>query len=359
MELGPAAGVLLSGAPSARRKACDAGSSPSTWAAPRAVDGGEPAITPTLRSTGPAAAKVSGPSYQRAEVESGGAGGGSIAHTDKGLIKVGPESAGADPGPVCYGRGGEKPTVTDANVVLGYINPDYFNGGAMRLDAQAAADAVQRHIGAPLGLDAGEAAWGIHTLANANMERAMRIVSIERGRDPRKYALVAFGGAGPLHAARLALALGIPKIVVPFGAGVGSAIGMLEADSKLDASMTHVLKLTAGAESRIADIYGQLQARLDGDLKRMGSAVAPSFVRFAYLRYAGQGHEVTMTCTAEQTTALDALRKTFDAEHKALFGHMAPEEPVEVVSYRVRGVGIVPAVAMPKSSRKAVRWPTH
>jgi N-methylhydantoinase A len=129
--------------------------------------------------------------------------------------------------------------VTDANIVLGYINPDYFNGGAMRLDAEAAAEAVQRRIGEPLGLGTGEAAWGIHTLANANMERAMRIVSIERGRDPRKYALVAFGGAGPLHAARLALALGIPKIIVPFGAGVGSAIGMLEADAKLDASMTH------------------------------------------------------------------------------------------------------------------------
>ena len=147
----------------------------------------------------------------------------------------------------------------------------------MRLDAQAAADAVQRRIGAPLGLGAGEAAWGIHTLANANMERAMRIVSIERGRDPRKYALVAFGGAGPLHAARLALALGIPKIIVPFGAGVGSAIGMLEADAKLDASMTHVLKLIAG--SRAPDRRHLRPARRPAcniDLQRMGSAVAPT-----------------------------------------------------------------------------------
>ena len=200
----------------------------------------------------------------------------------------------------------------------------------------------------------GEAAWGIHTLANANMERAMRIVSIERGRDPRKYALVAFGGAGPLHAARLALALGIPKIVVPFGAGVGSAIGMLEADSKLDASMTHVLKLTAGAESRIADIYGQLQARLDGDLQRMGSAVAPSFVRFAYLRYAGQGHEIRVDLPDFPVRSDYAAQITarFEEAYQKKYGYRQAGALVEAVDWYV----VATVANATKGAHRAKSW---
>ena len=211
VESGPAAGVLLSGAIGKeegfdRVLTFDMG---GTTAKLGAVDGGEPAITPTFEVDQVRYRKGSGlpinvPAVELLEI---GAGGGSIAHTDMGLIKVGPESAGADPGPVCYGRGGERPTVTDANVVLGYINPDYFNGGAMRLDAQAAVDAVQRHIGAPLGLDAGEAAWGIHTLANANMDTAAHV------RSPRsafaKYAGCTAAPIARVHVARLALALGI------------------------------------------------------------------------------------------------------------------------------------------------------
>ena len=134
-----------------------------------------------------------------------GAGGGSIARTDKGMIVVGPDSAGADPGPICYGRGGSEPTITDANVVLGYISPDWFNAGAMRLDAaRRRPPASSARIADPLGISTAEAAWGIHLVATSNMENALRIVSVERGRDPRRYAMVAFGGAGPLHAARLA-----------------------------------------------------------------------------------------------------------------------------------------------------------
>jgi len=296
VESGPAAGVLLCGVIGKeegfdRVLTFDMG---GTTAKLGAIDDGEPAIAPTFEVDQVRYRKGSGlpinvPAVELLEI---GAGGGSLAHTDMGLIKVGPESAGADPGPVCYGRGGEKPTVTDANVVLGYINPDYFNGGAMRLDARAAADAIARQIGDPLGLGPGEAAWGIYTMANANMERAMRIVSVERGRDPRKYGLVAFGGAGPLHAARLARSLGIRKIIVPFGAGVGSAIGVLEADTRLDASLTRLLRLSAGAEGQIEDIYRQLQARVLADLERMGTAAEPVITRFAYLRYAGQGHEI-------------------------------------------------------------------
>ena len=296
VESGPAAGVLLCGVIGReegldRVLTFDMG---GTTAKLGAIDGGEPAITPTFEVDQVRYRKGSGlpinvPAVELLEI---GAGGGSIAATDMGIIKVGPESAGADPGPVCYRRGGERPTVTDANVVLGYINPDYFNGGAMRLDAKAAADAIAERIGKPLGLDAGEAAWGIHRIANANMERAMRIVSVERGRDPRKYALVAFGGAGPLHAARLARALGIPRVIIPYGAGVGSAIGMLEANSKLDASMTRLLRLGDGAETEIEDIYRQLETRVRADLARMSAGAEPAISRFAYLRYAGQGHDI-------------------------------------------------------------------
>ena len=266
-----------------------------------------------------------------------GAGGGSIAATDMGIIKVGPESAGADPGPVCYRRGGSAPTVTDANVVLGYINPDYFNGGAMRLDAKAAADAIAERIGKPLGLDAGEAAWGIHRIANANMERAMRIVSVERGRDPRKYALVAFGGAGPLHAARLARALGIPRVIIPYGAGVGSAIGMLEANSKLDASMTRLLRLGDGAETEIEDIYRQLETRVRADLARMSAGAEPAISRFAYLRYAGQGHDIRVDLPPFPVRAGYAaeIAARFEAAYLAKYGYRQPGAVVEAVDWYI------------------------
>src|SRR5699024_6422866 len=130
-----------------------------------------------------------------------------------GLIKVGPQSAGAVPGPICYGKGGDKPTVTDANVVLGYIDPDNFNAGALKLDYDSTVKGVTEQIAQPLGISVGHAAWGIHAMVNSGMERALRIVSIERGRDPRAYCMVAFGGAGPLHAARLARQVGIKKVI--------------------------------------------------------------------------------------------------------------------------------------------------
>jgi N-methylhydantoinase A len=265
-----------------------------------------------------------------------GAGGGSLAVTDMGLIKVGPESAGADPGPACYRRGGDRPTVTDANLVLGYINPDNFNGGAMRLDRDAAAHAINLNIGDPLGLSVGEAAWGVHVIANANMERAMRIVSVERGRDPRHYALVAFGGAGPLHAARLARMLGIPKIIVPFGAGVGSAIGMLEANAKLDASLTRLLKLEPGAENEVDDIYRQLEARIAADMARMGTQSAKaSTTRFAYMRYAGQGHEIRVDLPDFPVAAdfVHQVAARFEAAYRNKYGYCQPGAVVEAVDW--------------------------
>jgi len=358
VESGPAAGVLLCGVIGReegfeRVLTFDMG---GTTAKLGAIDGGEPAITPTFEVDQVRYRKGSGlpinvPAVELLEI---GAGGGSLAHTDMGLIKVGPESAGADPGPACYRRGGERATVTDANVVLGYINPDYFNGGAMRLDAAAAQRAVAAHIGEPLGLAAGEAAWGIHTIANANMERAMRIVSVERGRDPRRYALVAFGGAGPLHACRLARALGTPTVIVPYGAGVGSAIGMLEANSKLDASLTRVLQLSPGAEPEIEAIYRGLEARVRADLARIAAGAEPRIARFAYLRYAGQGHELRVDLPDFPVGADYAARTVarFEEAYRSKYGYRQPGAAVEAVDWYV--VATVPNAAA--GAHRAASW---
>src|SRR5574341_1999681 len=174
-----------------------------------------------------------------------GAGGGSIARSHMGVIAVGPESASSTPGPACYGRGGGAPTVTDANLVLGYLNPDEFAGGTLRLDPDAARRAIEERVARPLGLSLAEAAWGIHLVVNSNMELATRVVSIERGRDPRALTLVAFGGAGPVHGCRLAQALGVPRVILPAAAGVTAAIGLLAAEVKFDVARTHVRPLDA------------------------------------------------------------------------------------------------------------------
>jgi N-methylhydantoinase A len=339
VESGPAAGVLLCGVIGReegleRVLTFDMG---GTTAKLGAIDGGEPAIAPTfevdqLRYRKGSGLPINVPALELLEI---GAGGGSIARTELGLIKVGPESAGADPGPACYGRGGGKPTVTDANVVLGYINPDNFNGGAIKLDAPAATEAISRELAAPLKLSCGEAAWGIYTMANANMERAMRIVSVERGRDPRRYGLVAFGGAGPLHAARLARALGIPKVIVPWGAGVGSAIGLLQANTKLDRSLTRLLQLNDGAEVEIGKIYQALAARIDADLKRLGTALTPKLTRFAYLRYAGQGHEIRVDLPALFSAApyVAEVVARFEQAYQAKYGYRQAGAQVEAVDW--------------------------
>src|SRR5437588_6496410 len=157
-----------------------------------------------------------------------GEGGGSIARIDPmGLLKVGPESAGADPGPVCYGYGGTEPTVTDADLVLGYLDPDYFLGGQLKIDLAAARRAIEERIAGPLGLSVEEAAWGIHQVVNESMANAARIHTLERGKDPRRFPVFAFGGAGPVHGFRIAKALGSPALIVPLGPGVMSAFGFL------------------------------------------------------------------------------------------------------------------------------------
>src|SRR5499427_9945857 len=218
-----------------------------------------------------------------------GAGGGSIAQARLGVIAVGPQSASSTPGPVCYGRGGTEPTVTDADVVLGYINPDYFAGGAIKLQAGAAAGAIEERVARPLGLALEDAAWGIHTIVNTNMELATRVVSIERGRDPRDLTLVAFGGSGPVHGCRLAAALGVPRVILPAAAGVTAAIGLLAAEVRFDVARTFVRRFDALDPAQLESMYAEMAGQASEVVRESAAGSAVSIVRSVDARYVGQG----------------------------------------------------------------------
>ncbi len=343
VESGPAAGVLMCAEIGWEEAAShvmtfDMG---GTTAKLGAIDDGIPAVTATFEVDAVNYKKGSGLPLNIMAIEllEIGAGGGSIARTKMGLITVGPDSAGAEPGPICYGRGGTEPTITDANLALGYLNPAFFNGGAMGLDTAGVAEAIARDIGRPLGLTAEQAAWGIHSVANANMERAMRIVSIERGRDPRRYAMVAFGGAGPLHACRLARVMEIPRVIIPRGAGVGSALGLMVAEQKVDLGATRLVRLDGHAAEAIASIFGALEARVTEEAKRMmppeGQSIQIS--RSASMHHLGQGYEIRVTLPDGPIDAgfeAAALAAFYDA-YKREYGYTDPEAPVEVTDWHV------------------------
>jgi N-methylhydantoinase A len=297
IESGPAAGILMCAdvARSIGRKDVVTFDMGGTTAKLGAIDNGTPAIMPTfevdlVRSRRGSGLPLNLPAVEIQEI---GAGGGSIARVEKGMIAVGPDSAGAVPGPICYGKGGVLPTITDANVVLGYISPDRFNAGTMTLDVAGATKGIETHVARPLGISVPEAAWGVHMIATTNMENALRLVSVERGRDPRNYAMVAFGGAGPLHAARLARRAGVPQVVVPNGAGVGSAIGLLQAAPRIDVSTTRVLRLDGkDAPASIDQLYRQLESQARSEIARVGESGEPQWSRYAQMRYVGQGFEI-------------------------------------------------------------------
>ncbi len=283
-----------------------------------------------------------------------GAGGGSIAWADEGgRLKVGPQSAGADPGPACYGRGGTQPTVTDANLVLGYLGTDAFLGGRMRLDRAAAEAAIDR-LAAELGLSRLETAHGIFRIANANMLRAIRLVSVERGLDPRRFALLAFGGAGPVHAAALAAELDIPRVIVPRNPGNFSAFGLLVADLSRDAVRTQLTPLRPEALDGIRQVYVDLEAQLTeqfvADDFDPGQVV---FRRSVDARYVGQAYEVNVTVPVGLLAPSDvgALEEAFHAAHAERYGHSAPGEPVELVNFRA--IATVPTAkpAFPRLER--------
>ncbi|HET9017158.1 MAG TPA: hydantoinase/oxoprolinase family protein, partial [Thermomicrobiaceae bacterium] len=265
------------------------------------------------------------------DIHTVGAGGGSIGWFDAGgALRVGPASAGADPGPASYGAGGSEPTVTDANVVLGRLIPDAFLGGAMRLEVDAARRAVER-IAGRLGTSAEEAALGMVRVANANMEAAIRVISVERGHDPRRFTLVAFGGAGPLHACELASALRIPRVLVPATPGVLSALGMLAADIIKDYVRT-VMVGAVEAQAAVDPVFAELGARGEADLRAEG--LPPDRIaieRYLDLRYVGQSYELVVPFDGEVPAAVAA----FHAAHERRFGYSDSAEQVQVVNCRV------------------------
>src|SRR5947208_2708261 len=281
------------------------------------------------------------------------AGGGTIARVDRfGVLQVGPQSAGALPGPACYGRGGAEPTITDCNLVLGCLSEHNFLGGQMRLDAAKARAAIEAKIARPLGMGVAEAAEGIVRIIDVKMEEAIKAISTMRGHDLRDFMLLAFGGAGPVRAGRIARDLGMAGMIVPLYPGVYSAIGLLMSDVKHDYIQSRMTPLAELSAVDINTMFDRLVAQTTDELR--GDGFAPDAIRIERaldMRYAGQGYEITMPCDVLQDDSLGALRQKFDAQHRTMFGHMAPEEPVEVVSYRVRGLGLVPPVAMPTFER--------
>jgi N-methylhydantoinase A len=277
-----------------------------------------------------------------------GAGGGSIARTEAGVIQVGPDSAGAAPGPLCYGLGGSEPTVTDANLVLGYLNPDYFLGGRMRLDVEAARAGIDARVARPLGLGVAEAAWGIHQIVTTNMELATRVVSIERGYDPRRLALAAFGGSGPVHGCRLAQALGVPRAILPAAAGVTSAIGLLAAEVRFDLSRSYVGRLDALDPAYLAGILDEMKAQGTAVVREAGVGGTLSLARSADMRYVGQGYELTVPIPdgpVDGRTA-ESLRGAFDRVYAHRYGYSDARAAVELVTASVTVTGTGPEVRL-------------
>jgi len=270
------------------------------------------------------------PAIDLAEV---GAGGGSICRLDEGgAPKVGPRSAGADPGPVCYGRGGVAPTITDCNLVLGYLDPGGLVGGALKLDRDAAAKAIARDLAGPLGCSVEEAAFGMLRLASATMMRAIRAVSVERGRDPRKFALLAFGGNGPLFAAGIARELGIERVIVPPLPGVFSAFGLLVADAEHHSSQSLRVRLDAADPARIGAVLAALADAGAAQLTRDGFASdRQSFTRAAQARYLGQSSEIEVPLPDGEVSPA-RIAALFAEQHERIYGFRAPpEEPVELI----------------------------
>lgn len=298
---------------------------------------------------------ISIPSVDIVEI---GAGGGSIARVKMGIITVGPDSAGVNPGPICYGRGGAEPTVTDADLLLGYLDPDYFLGGKMKLYPEAAEEGIRTRMALPLGLDVVTAAWGIHEMVNSNMTSAIRMVSVERGKDPRDFAFIAFGGAGPVHGSRLARGLGIPKVIIPASAGVTSAIGMLVADIRFDFSRTRVGILNENIIGMANAIFQEMEEQGYDMLRQSGAADQYRFMRSADMRYQGQGHEVQVVAPNGElgTSSLEILKNSFFEAYARSYGYSDEHDAVEVVNWRLSAVSPGPRINL---SSPLVESPGH
>ena len=295
-------------------------------------------MSATTRLTGGGGYPITVPAIDIAEV---GAGGGSIVWLDSGgSLRVGPQSAGAAPGPVCYGAGGERPTVTDANLVLGYLNPESIAGGAIAVRPEPARAALKTGIARPLGLDLAEAAFGVHLIVNSEMMGAIRAVSTQRGRDVRDFALVAFGGCGPAHAARLARDMGIGTVVVPPNPGLFSAFGLLATELEFQRVRTLYAEAGTLAEgSRLAEVLAVLKAEIEAEFNREAGGASLAFEVWADMRYEGQSYDLPVAAPAGLAPAAlaEALVERFGAEHESTYGHRARNERVVVVAIRLIG----------------------
>jgi N-methylhydantoinase A len=375
LESGPAGGALAAGNAGGltgrnRLMSFDMG---GTTAKLAVIDDGQPLIAPgfevarVYRFSRGSGLPVRVPVIEMIEI---GAGGGSIARVDQlGLIRVGPESAGAKPGPACYGQGGELPTVTDADLLLGYLDPDYFLGGRMPLYPEHARRAVADHVARPLGIDVIHAAWGIHRIVNENMANAAHVHLTERGKDPGSYSLFAFGGAGPVHAHGVATLLGAPAVMVPSAAGVASAVGFLTAPLAFE--------LVQGWYARLSELdWKPVNAFLE-DMERQGRAMlraagvpdpAVEVIRSCDMRYEGQGSDVNVAVPRGTLAAdtIETVRRNFEQRYRDLYGRTVPGSGLETVNWHVmvRGPrptltpagmegGIGPAGAAQKGTRPA------
>jgi N-methylhydantoinase A len=285
------------------------------------------------------------------DIHSIGAGGGSIGQVSEiGSLRIGPESAGSDPGPACYARGGTSATISDAHLVLGRV-PATLLDGAMRLDGQRAIDAVGRHVAGPLGLTVEDAAEGMIDLVNSNMTGALKVVSVERGYDPKDFALVAFGGAGPLHAVELGRLVGCRTVVIPRHPGLLCALGLLATDLLYDYARTSVQRGPDYDLGAMEAIWAELELEADEELAREG--VAPErrrVTRCVDLRYAKQGFELTLDAPAGRLDAsgVSALVEQFHALHEQTYSFADRQAPVEIVTLRLRVAGLVDKVALPE-----------
>ena len=279
------------------------------------------------------------------DIHTVGAGGGSIAWIDDGeALRVGPRSAGADPGPICYGRGGTSPTITDAQLLLGRLDPDAFLSDELSVDVDRVEEVFARELAEPLGKSVEAAAQGVLDVANASMERALRVVSVERGYDPRDFGLVAFGGAGPLHATTLAAELDIPRVLVPRTAGVLSALGLLISDILYDYSTSRVRNWEAVDPTDLQATFDEFVER--GREQLADENLAESQMRFERsvdLRYAGQSFELSVAVPdgPVDAEAKAAIRDRFHARHRQRYGHAYDDEPIELVTLRTRARGVV------------------
>lgn len=282
-----------------------------------------------------------------------GAGGGSIARASRlGTLQVGPDSAGAEPGPICYGRGGIEPTVTDADLLLGYLDPKYFLGGAMKLDADAARRGIEERVAKPLGVSFIDAVWGIHDLINETMAAAAKTHIAERGGNPHRVTVAAFGGAGPVHAYGLARKLGAPRLLVPPNAGVGSALGFFTAPRAFDLVRSHKVPIAGADYARLEALFRELEAEGERTLRKTGAEGEVRFARSVEARFIGQGSETSLPIPPGDFAALDPveLRRRFDETYTRLYGRTYPESAVEFVNFCARASLPVAELTLPKST---------